>query len=72
MRIAGIIITILGIILLIIGIVQTTAIHTYNMAHVTEGIAKSDVLSILVGICGGIIIIVGFVFTARPKKKGSA
>lgn len=72
MRIAGIIITIIGIILLIIGIIQTTAIHTYNMAHVTEGVAKNDVPSILVGICGSIVIVVGFVFAARPKKKRSS
>jgi uncharacterized membrane protein len=71
MRVPGIIITIIGIILFIIGIVQTTAIHTYNMAHVTEGIAKSDVLSILVGICGSGVIVVGFIFVAQPKKRRS-
>jgi membrane-bound ClpP family serine protease len=71
MRVPGIIITVIGIILLVTGIIQTTAIHTYNMAHVTEGIARSDVLSILVGICGSIFIIVGFVFVAKPKKRRS-
>jgi membrane-bound ClpP family serine protease len=71
MRVPGIIITIIGIVLFIIGIVQTTAIHAYNMAHVTEGIAKSDVLSILVGICGSVVIVVGFIFVAQPKKRRS-
>jgi len=71
MRIPGIIIAIIGIILLIFGIVQTTAIHAYNMSHVTEGIAKSDILSILIGICGSVVIIVGVVFVAMPGKKRS-
>lgn len=72
MRIVGIMIMIIGIILLIAGIVQTTAVHSYNMAHITEGIAKSDVFPILMGICGSIVIIVGFAFAARPKKKRSS
>lgn len=70
-RIPGMIITVIGIILLIIGIVQTTAIHAYNMAHITENIAKNDAFSILVGICGSIVIIVGIVFVVQPKKKRS-
>lgn len=69
MRSLGIIIGIVGVILLIIGIMQTNAIHTYNMAHAIEGIMKNDIPSILMGICGGIIIIVGVVFAAQPKKK---
>ena len=72
MRIAGIMIVIIGIILLITGIVQTTAIHAYNLANVTEGVSKSDIFSILVGICGSIVIVVGFVFVAKPKKKRSS
>ncbi len=73
MRSLGIIIGIIGIILLIIGINQTTAIHTYNMAHATEDIVmKNDIPSIIMGICGGIIIIVGVAFAARPKKKRSS
>lgn len=71
MRIFGISVTIAGLILLIIGIAQTTSIHAFNMAHVTEGIMKNDTFSILVGICGCIIIIVGIVFMAKPKKKSS-
>lgn len=72
MRGLGIIIGIIGVILVIVGITQTTAIHTYNMAHATEGIMKNDIPSILMGICGGIIIIVGVAFAARPKNKRSA
>ncbi len=72
MRSLGIIIGIVGVILLIIGITQTNAIHAYNMAHAIEGIMKNDIPSILMGICGGIIIIVGVAFAARPKKKRSS
>ena len=73
MRSLGIIIGIVGVILLIIGITQTNTIHTYNMAHATEDIVmKNDIPSILMGICGGIIIIVGVAFAARPKKKRSS
>jgi len=73
MRSLGIIIGIIGIILLIIGINQTTVIHSYNMVHATEDIVmKNDIPSIIMGICGGIIIIVGVAFAARPKKKRSS
>jgi hypothetical protein len=72
MRGLGIIIGIAGVILLITGITQTNAIHAYNMAQATEGIVKNDIPSILMGICGGIIIIVGVVFVTQPKKKHPA
>ncbi|MGB3477933.1 MAG: hypothetical protein WBB67_02105 [bacterium] len=42
------------------------------MSHATEEIMKNDIPYILMGICGGIIIIVGVAFAARPKKKRSA
>ena len=72
MRIAGIVIMIIGIILLVIGIAQTTAIHAYNMKHITEDIAKSDVFPILVGICGSVVIVVSFALAARPIRKRSS
>jgi hypothetical protein len=55
--------------LFVVGIVQTTAVHAYNIGHLTEGLSRSDIFPIILGICGSIIIVVGIVFFARPKKR---
>ena len=68
MRNIGLIIMIVGLIVAILGIRASCAIHSYNMANPTAT-PRNDLVSILTGIIGFVVLFVGWVFFVRPVRK---
>ena len=72
MKTISIIILIVGVIVTILGIRATNAIHSHNMAIKSGEAVQNDTIAILIGICGFMIVVVGFTLFIQPRKKNSS